>query len=185
VEGFEQGWIPPAAITYKEEDGRRAFQQGRLLFLRNWPYVYNLANTAGPDSTIVGKFNVAALPGSNGPGRSIVGGKNLMLSRFSKHKASSKDWMEFMQSEEAQIEMEAPVLAKLYDDPELQQRLPVLPILKQIVLHAAIRPSTPNYHAVTLVIQKSAYAALQGRKTVDQAILDMTDELKQAVKSRY
>jgi multiple sugar transport system substrate-binding protein len=50
---------------------------------------------------------------------------------------------------------------------------------------AAIRPSTPNYHAVTLVIQKNAYAALQGRKTVDQAIVDMADELRQAVASRY
>jgi multiple sugar transport system substrate-binding protein len=185
VEGFQQGWIPRAAITFKEEDGRRAFQQGRLLFLRNWPYVYNLANVSGPDSTIVGKFKVAALPGSNGAGRSIVGGKSLMLSKFSRHKASSKDWMEFMQSEETQIEMEAPVLAKLYDDPALQQRLPVLPVLKEILMDAAIRPSTPNYHAVTLVIQKNAYAALQGRKTVDQAILDMADELRQAVASRY
>jgi multiple sugar transport system substrate-binding protein len=185
VEGFQQGWIPPDAITFKEEDGRRIFQQGRLLFLRNWPYVYNLANLSGSDSAVVGKFKVAALPGLNGPGRSIIGGKNLMLSRFSKHKASAKDWMEFMQSEEAQVEMEAPVLAKLYDDPELQQRLPVLPSLKEIVQGAAMRPGTPNYHAVTLVIQKNVYAALQGRKTVDQAVVDMADELKQAVRSRY
>ena len=108
-----------------------------------------------------------------------------MLSKFSKHKASSKDWMEFMQSEEVQIEMQAPVLEKLYDDPELRRQRPFLPVLKEIILRAVIRPSTPNYHAVSLVIQKNAYAALQGGKTVDQAVADMSNELKQAIKSRY
>jgi multiple sugar transport system substrate-binding protein len=184
VDGFQQGWIPRAAITYKEEDGRRAFQQGHLLFLRNWPYVYGLANTAGPDSVIAGKFGVAALPGANATGRSVVGGKNLMLSRFSEHKTSAQDWMEFMQSADAQVEMQAPVLAKMYDDPALQQRLPFMPVLRDILIRAAIRPSTPNYHAVTLVIQKNTYAALQGRKTVDQAVADMAAELRQAVASR-
>jgi multiple sugar transport system substrate-binding protein len=185
VEGFQRGWIPRAAITYKEEDGRRAFQQGRLLFLRNWPYVYALAATAGPDSVIAGKFDVAPIPGENAAGRSIVGGKNLMLSRFSAHKTSALDWMEFMQSEDAQVEMQAPVLVKMYDDPGLQRRLPFMPVLKEIMLHAAIRPATPNYHAVTLVIQKNTYAALQGRKSVDQAVVDMAAELKQAISSRY
>jgi multiple sugar transport system substrate-binding protein len=185
VDGFHRGWIPRRAITYKEEDGRRDFQQGHLLFLRNWPYVYALANKAGPDSVIAGKFDVAPVPGINGLGRSIVGGKNLMLSRFSKHKASALDWMEFMQSEEAQIEMQAPVLAKMYDDPGLRQRLPFIPALKRIMLQAAIRPATPNYHAVTLVIQKNTYAALQGRKSIDQAIVDMASELKQAVSRGY
>ncbi len=185
VDGFQQGWIPRAAITYKEEEGRRAFQQGRLLFLRNWPYVYALAAAAGPDSVIAGKFSVAPLPGADGTGRSVVGGKSLMLSRFSKHMASAKDWMEFMQSADAQIDMQAPVLASMYDDPGLRQRLPFMPVLKDILVHAAIRPATPNYHAVTLVIQKNAYAALQGRKTVDQAVADMAAELRQAVTSRY
>jgi multiple sugar transport system substrate-binding protein len=184
VDGFEQGWIPRAAITYKEEDGRRAFQQGQLLFLRNWPYVYNLANLQGPDSTIVGKVKVARLPGASGLGRSIIGGSNLMLSRFSRHKASAKDWMEFMQSEEAQIELDNPVFEKLYDDATLTQRLPYLPVLKEIIISSASRPSTANYHGVSLIIQKNAYAALQGRKSVDRAISDMAGELKEALRNR-
>ena len=31
--------IPKEAITFQEEQGRQAFQSGKLLFLRNWPYV--------------------------------------------------------------------------------------------------------------------------------------------------
>ena len=47
VDGFKNGDIPAEAITYQEEQGRQAFEAGKLLFLRNWPYVYNLAKTDG------------------------------------------------------------------------------------------------------------------------------------------
>ena len=48
VRGFAQGWIPRAALGYDEEASRKAFEAGKLLFLRNWPYVYGLASVPGP-----------------------------------------------------------------------------------------------------------------------------------------
>lgn len=183
--GFKEGYIPKEAITYMEEEGRRAFQQGKLLYLRNWPYVYNLANTKGPDSKIVGKFAVAPLPGPDGPGASTLGGHNLALSKFSENKETAKDWMAFMQSEEVQrqllLEMSlAPVRADLYDDSELQKAAPYLETLKQSILNAETRPVTPAYNAVTLAVQKNAYPALQGRVSVDEALKNMAEELQQA-----
>ena len=41
VDWFKDGTIPKGAITWQEEDGRRAFQAGELVFHRNWGYVYN------------------------------------------------------------------------------------------------------------------------------------------------
>ncbi|HEY5986638.1 MAG TPA: extracellular solute-binding protein, partial [Streptosporangiaceae bacterium] len=38
MDGLRQGWIPAAALGYDEEASRRAFEGGKLLFLRNWPY---------------------------------------------------------------------------------------------------------------------------------------------------
>jgi multiple sugar transport system substrate-binding protein len=189
VDGFAQGWIPKEAITYKEEESRRAFQQGRLLFLRNWSYVYNLANTDGPDSRIAGKFKAALLPGPKEAGSSTLGGFNLALSRFSAHKATAKDWMEFMQSEATQRFLltdlsQSPVAASVYDDPQLQARIPYLATLKESILRARKRPQTANYNATTIAIQRHAYPALQGRKSVGQAITDMAEELKQAASRR-
>ena len=43
------------------------------------------------------------------------------------------------------------------------------------------RPKTPNYNAVSLAIQENAYAALQGGKTVDEAITDMASDLEKAI----
>lgn len=40
ADGVRDGWISRDALGYKEEESRQAFQDGRLLFLRNWPYVY-------------------------------------------------------------------------------------------------------------------------------------------------
>jgi multiple sugar transport system substrate-binding protein len=185
AEGLRQGWIPSAALTYEEEESRRAFQEGRLLLLRNWPNIYNLIDALGPGSVIAGKVGVAPLPGLDGIGKSILGGKNFVLSKFSKHKATARDWMAFMQSEAVQREINDPVLINLYDDTELQQRLPFLPVLKEILLHAVSRPASPNYHAVSRVVQKNAYAAFQGRKSVNDAITDMANDLTKAVASRY
>ena len=42
-QGFADGTIPKAAITWQEEQSRAAFQSGKLIFLRNWAYVYNRA----------------------------------------------------------------------------------------------------------------------------------------------
>ena len=39
---FKGGYIPKGAITWQEEQGRQAFQNGTLIFHRNWGYVYNL-----------------------------------------------------------------------------------------------------------------------------------------------
>lgn len=185
VDGFKQGYIPKEAITYQEEEGRRAFQQGHLLFLRNWPYVYNLAQAPGKDSVVQGKFAVAPLPGPNGPGSSTLGGHNLALSSFSKHQQSAIDWMTFMESTDIQRPLltelsNAPVVASLYDDPQLQQQVPYLATLKQSILKAKTRPVTPVYNEVTLAVEKNAYEALQGNKSVDDALKDMAADIKRA-----
>jgi multiple sugar transport system substrate-binding protein len=49
VDGFNNGDIPKAAITYQEEPGRQAFEAGKLMFYTNWPYAYSLTTT-GADS---------------------------------------------------------------------------------------------------------------------------------------
>ncbi len=52
------GISPPGVTSYKEDESRRLFQDGRAVFLRNWPYVWRLAQAEG--SPVAGK--VGALP---------------------------------------------------------------------------------------------------------------------------
>src|SRR5690606_11385252 len=101
VDAFKNGNIPKQARTYQEEQGRQSFEAGKLLFLRNWPYVYNLAKTDG-SSTVKDTFGVAPLPGKDGPGASTLGGHNMGVSVYSKNKATAKDFLAFMTTEETQ-----------------------------------------------------------------------------------
>ncbi|HWM34768.1 MAG TPA: ABC transporter substrate-binding protein [Pseudolysinimonas sp.] len=184
VDMFADGDINPAGITYQEQESANAFLEGKVLFLRNWPYVYTAASAA--DSVIAGKFDMTTLPGKDGPGVSSLGGINLGVSAFSKHKTTAKAWVTWMQSEEAQrvlvsVMNQASVLKDLYTDPELVKVSPYLPTLQQSELTAVPRPQSPNYNAVSLAIQKNAYAALQGNVSVDEAITKMAADLQQAI----
>ncbi len=67
VNGFKTGMIPKEAITWKEEESRTAFQNSKILFLRNWPYVWNLSN--GSKSKIAGKIRRRADPRQDRSGR--------------------------------------------------------------------------------------------------------------------
>jgi multiple sugar transport system substrate-binding protein len=184
VDGFKDGNIPAEAITYQEEQGRQAFEAGKLLFLRNWPYVYSLAKTDG-SSTVKDTFGIAPLPGDGGPGVSSLGGHNAAISVYSKHKATAFDFVKFLQSEETQKFFVtqgslSPVIASLYDDADLNAKFPYLSTLKTSIEHAVPRPVSPFYPAITKAVQDNAYAALKGSMTVDQALKNMGDAIKTA-----
>lgn len=187
VDGFKSGMIPQKAITYKEEDGRRAFQAGELLFHRQWPYQYALANATDGSSQVAGKFAVAPLPGKSGPGTSSLGGHNFAISSFAKNKATALDFIKFFNSEDAQksnvlATSQAPTRTSLYDDSELTSKFPYLPILKESILKAEPRPQAVKYGDVTQAIQEAAYAALTGAKTTDAALADLQTKLESLTK---
>jgi multiple sugar transport system substrate-binding protein len=186
VNGFKTGAIPKAAITYKEEESRRAFQDGKLLFLRNWPYVYGLASKTDGSSKVAGKFAVAPLPGKTGPGVSSLGGHDYAISSFAKNKATAIDFINFMASEarqKANIEKtsQAPTWQSLYDDPTLNKQFPYLAPLKASILGAQPRPRVVKYGDVTAAIQEAAYNALNGKSTPDQALSDLQTKLQSLI----
>jgi len=184
ADAYKNSNIPKQAITYQEEQGRQSFEAGKLLFLRNWPYVFSLATTDA-SSKVKDKFGIAPLPGDSGPGASTLGGHDAAISAYSAHKATAFDFLKFWSSEEtgryfATQGSLAPVLSSLYDDPTLVKKLPYLPTLKTSIVNAIPRPVTPFYPAVTKAIQDNSYAAIKGDKTVQQALNDMQNAIKAA-----
>jgi multiple sugar transport system substrate-binding protein len=182
VKSYSDGTIPKDAITYKEEEGRRAFQDGKLIFHRQWPYQYAKANATDGSSKVAGKFAVAPLPGLTGPGKATLGGHNLAISKFAKNKGTALEFIKFLTSEaEEKVHLqktsEAPVYAALYDDAELVKQFPYLPTLKEAVNTAVPRPKVVKYGDATTAIQEAAYAALTGTKSTDQALKELQSKL--------
>ncbi|EEJ52969.1 ABC transporter substrate-binding protein [Mobiluncus mulieris] len=179
VEGFKSGFIPKEALTYKEEEGRAAFEAGRVLFYRNWPYQYVLNEKAIP-----GKFGVAPLPAmGDHPGASTLGGHNVGISSYCKNKATALDFVKWFSSEESQQyllkeESLAPVYDKLYTDPESVKQYPYLPTLAESIKNAVPRPQVAKYGDVTAAIQDAIYPALQGEKSSKDALEDLQKKLE-------
>lgn len=184
VNGFTEGYIPQEAITYKEEEGRRAFMEGRLIFHRQWPYQYSLANASDGSSQVAGKFAVAPLPGLSGPGSSSLGGHAMGISTYAENKASALDFIKFFTSvEQSQKNLElasqAPIYESLYEDPALVEQFPYLPVLKESILNAVPRPKVVRYGDATLAIQDAAYGALTGQLTTEEALEQLQTKLEE------
>jgi multiple sugar transport system substrate-binding protein len=187
VQGFREGWIPKRALTFKEEESRREFQDGRLLFMRNWPYVYGLA--ARPDSKVRNKFGVTLLPGQDGPGSSSLGGANLAVSAFSRHQKTAIAFIKYFTGldNERQVLIRGsfpPVWERLYNDPALIRRFPYLPVLKHSILSARPRPMSPNYNQVSLAISNAVSGALSFRQPPDAAVSQLAGDLRSVITNR-
>ncbi|MCT4351861.1 ABC transporter substrate-binding protein [Streptomyces sp. Je 1-79] len=185
--GVRDGWIPGEALTYKEEESRQAFQDGRLLFLRNWPYAY--AGASGAQSKVAGKFGAVPLPGPEGPGASVLGGSNLAVSSQARHPESARDLIAYLTSERVQRRVLGegalpPVRAALYEDPALVARFPYLPALRASVLAAAPRPKSPHYEQVSLAVQAVAHDAMTQHQTPEAAVRRLADELAAIARRR-
>ncbi|MEU0076048.1 ABC transporter substrate-binding protein [Streptomyces sp. NPDC006332] len=184
--GVREGWIPKRALTYKEEESKQAFEDGRLLFLRNWPYAYVAASARG--SKVAGKIGAVPLPGPDGPGRSVLGGSNLAVSTHARHPDSAARLITYLTSEPVQRQVLTrgalpPVRAALYEDPALVREFPYLPTLRASVVRAAPRPKSPRYDQVSLVVQAVVQDAMTGRETPEAAVRRLARELA-AISSR-
>ncbi|WP_327721528.1 ABC transporter substrate-binding protein [Streptomyces sp. NBC_00490] len=178
--GVREGWVPKEALTYTEEESRRAFQDGRLLFLRNWPYAYVSASAAG--SAVAGKVGAVPLPGPDGPGTSVLGGSNLAVTSHAAHPETAARLIAYLTSEGVQRQVLLkgalpPVRADLYADPDLVRKFPYLPTLRASVLTAAPRPKSPRYDQVSLVVQAVVHDAMTGHTTPAAAVRRLAREL--------
>ncbi|WP_158920542.1 ABC transporter substrate-binding protein [Streptomyces sp. NBRC 109706] len=182
VDAFRDGLVPEGAIAFTEEEGREAFRDGELVFMRQWPYAYTSLAADDGSSAVAGDFDVALLPGLLGLGSSSLGGHNLAVSSFAEHGATAIDFIRFMTNEEnahanLAVGSNAPAYGDLYDDPESVRRYPYLPVLKQSIIGALPRPQTVNYSQVSAAVQEAAQAAMTGEKPSDLALSELQETL--------
>ena len=111
-DGFKQGYIPKEAHHLQGGGGpRRAFQEGKLIFLRNWPYVYSLAD--GDEGTPRSRASSRSprCPASTAPASPASAVTTLGISTYAKHKKTALDFIKFYTSEERQNDEPAAGLA--------------------------------------------------------------------------
>jgi multiple sugar transport system substrate-binding protein len=146
VDGIKNSAAPKAVTTFMEEPARRAFESGRVTFLRNWPYVYATAQRAAQTK---GKFKVAPLPEFEGAGSAgVLGGANLVISSFSKNPGGALKFIDYMTHPERQTEdmvkfSDASPLASVYDDAAVKKAQPFAAQLKTAIEQSTRGRSRP------------------------------------------
>ena len=186
VDGIKDGAAPKSVTTYMEEPARRAFEAGRVTFLRNWPYVYATANRA---KATKGKFKVVPFPAFEGGGKAgILGGANLVISSYSKNPGASLKFIDYMTSKDRQAEdivkfSDASPLKEVYDDPEVQKAQPFSAELKTAVENSQARPVSPVYPQISQAIYKNVNEALSGQQSPEDALKNAQSEVEKALQT--
>ena len=157
-------------------------QSGNLIFGQTWGYVWNRVQNDA-DSAVKGKIGVAVLPHSKG-GKSAtcIGGWQLAVSAFSKHKAEAVKFIRYLSSPEvskmqAIMASHLPVFTQVYKDPEVLKANPWFEFAAPIVATAKARPVTPRYQEVSDAVRSNMNAYLSGTKTTEVALGDMQKRL--------
>lgn len=175
ADGITSGAVPRAVLTFQEGESQQAFDSGDPGFMRNWPYAYSL-ETASKTKAVKKNFAVAPLPTwEGGQAAGVLGGSNLVISKFSKNPSASLKLVDLLTTPDAMRLRAtkyslAPVLTASYDDPDIKKALPFSDALKTAVTQAKARPVSPAYTQISTAISGNVSKALSGRMTPEAAL---------------
>jgi len=183
-------WIgtitPSGALNYEEEESRGLFQSGKAVFMRNWPYAYQLSQAA--ESPIKDKVGVTVLPkGSGGSARSAatMGGWNLSVSKFSKHPKEAADLALYLTGPEEQKRRAItggyqPTIKSLYEDKEVLAANPSFAMLQGSFANSVPRPSTATkglYNQVSSAFFNAVQKVLNKQAKGKDALAELAEKL--------
>ena len=172
----ERGLSPRQVLSAAEEESRRAFQGGRAVFMRNWPYAWAESQQRG--SPVRGRIAISSLPTETGePGAGALGGWQLALNARSPRplREAALALIGQLTSVDANVTMAVhyarnPPREAAYEDARLKNDAAYIASLLPIVRRARPRPVTPYYAMVTDVLQSELSAAVSGLRSPADAL---------------
>ena len=172
----------PAMANEKEDTGKDTFKAGGAAFMVNYPFVYA---DISKDKKAAANLGVARYPGvkPGEPSHVTVGGINLGISKYSKHRELSFEAAKCLLQPENQIVASekgglAPTQGNLYSNPRIKKAFPFAAIMEATLRDGVARPVLPTYSDISLAVQ----AALHPPASIDppKAIQTLKDNLEKA-----
>jgi multiple sugar transport system substrate-binding protein len=182
------GISPEGVTVYKEDESAGAFLNGDAVFLRNWPYVYALVGTSDYPELEPAQVGVSELPSADGePGNGTVGDQPFYISSSSKNPDAAWKFIQFLTAPEQQ-KLRAvegaylPTRTALYDDPEIQEKVPVVSLAKVALKHTRPRPVSPYYSDMSLEMAEQFNASLTGEISPEEAARTLKEQLERFIR---
>jgi multiple sugar transport system substrate-binding protein len=181
----EDGISPEGVLTYQEEEARNMFQEGKAVFMRNWPYAWNLVQ--GGDSPVRGKVGIIPMVRGKGQSAATLGGWGYGISKFSKNPEAAWKFIQFATSVES-LKLQymrggiIPTRRVLFRDPDVIKKSPHYKELYEVLARARPRPVHPAYARISDSLQLHVSAALSRQETPQEAIAAAAKEIRNFVR---
>lgn len=162
ADGDGRPLILPESLGYREEETRTAFQDGRVMFMRNWPVAYRLLTEAGvgdPPALTPEQVGVARLPSvAGGAGPGVLGGQSLAVADGTDQPRAAQALIEYLTSARSQEILFdeggfAPTQKIVYHNQRYQDH-PYLSILRVAVEEASPRPIHRRYDGFSEALRR-------------------------------
>jgi len=166
---------PRGVINYEEPESLDLFIQGKAVFHRNWPYAWSIANNP-KRSRVAGKVGVGSLPAFSGhTSVSALGGWQFGINRWSRYQKEAWRFVQFMTSHQTQKILAlgaglAPTRTSVYQDPEVQEKMPHLKAFLPAFERARPRLPSPVYPMISQELQRFFSHAIVKKKSDVRAL---------------
>jgi multiple sugar transport system substrate-binding protein len=183
---IESNYAPRSVITFQEQQALEFFEKDRALFMRNWPYAWNILST----SSLRGKVGIAPVVHRTGKASAgTLGGWGLGIARGIHDPEAAWKFIEFASSEQAQKVLHfkrgaVPSRKSLFHDEEILRENPHYKDLFRFLLAARPRLVHPDYPRISSVIQKNVSAVLVGIESPETAGLSMDRTIESLVSGK-
>ena len=174
---------PEDVLTWHEEESRFAFQNGRTVMMRNWPYAAALLGDSA-ESRVAGRFAVAPMPAApGGHPTATLGGAQLAINAHSDVPDDAYRLIAYLTAPEQMLERaemvgQYPSRVALFDDPRLGAALAVpLAQVRAVIENAAPRPVTPIWSQLSELLQVHLHRALTRQTTPETALSSAAIEM--------
>ncbi|MCU1458061.1 MAG: lpqY [Actinomycetia bacterium] len=166
----------PSMSNNQEDQGRLAFEAGNAAFMVNYPYVY--ASLKADKPKLFPNLGIALYPrvDANKPAKVTLGGFNIGVGAYGKHKSVAFDAGTCLGQPEQQVLYAVkdglpPVSQALYKDPRIVKAYPYADLLLQTFSDGSTRPVSPAYNDISLAVQRTIHPPSSINPTSDVGAL--------------
>lgn len=175
---------PSVVTTFTEVPSFKYFIEQNGLFIRGWTtYGKDFAHSSF-DPGILASLKKAPMPFMDGGiPSSVLGGWDLMISKFSTKKQAAADFVKFLLQEGSQETFYSqggyyPVLNSFYEDTTYARRYPDIGAIKSLLKSGVYRPSHPDYTKYSKIMSYYITPVLKNRLSVNDALDRMTRAIR-------
>jgi multiple sugar transport system substrate-binding protein len=165
---------PEGVTTYQELESLQVFLDGKVAFMRNWPFAWTKCQAEG--SEVRGKVGIVPMVHAAGQkSAATLGGWGFGITTSCRNPDAAWAFIAFATQPEQQKTLHfrngaIPTRRALFEDADIVKASPHYPELYKALLAARPRPVHPKYAQISDVLQAHVSAALVGRETPEAAV---------------